>query len=74
MGKNKMCALKPGEPPFLDALWMPRFYCKKCGRVARDPAFLCKPKDLPVPRSETEDGGTLPRPNPSSAAPTDAPE
>jgi hypothetical protein len=70
MGKNnKMCELKPGEPPFLDALGgVPRCYCKKCGRVARDPSFLCKPKDLPTPDAEA--GG---RSGPGPMDPPDVP-
>ena len=69
MGKNKMCELKPGEPTFLDALGIPRHYCKKCGRVSRDEAFLCKPKDLPQPQAKA-DSDAFPRPNPGLKDPT----
>ncbi len=46
MGK-KMCEIKPGEPKYLEAVEIPQYYCSKCGRIARDEKYLCKPRKLP---------------------------
>ncbi|MDK2948190.1 MAG: hypothetical protein PWQ63_1350 [Methanolobus sp.] len=50
MAKN-MCSwdkddIKENEEAFRKIVKKPKYFCKKCGRVAKDDDLLCKPKKL----------------------------
>ncbi|MGM0770864.1 MAG: hypothetical protein ACQESU_04565 [Halobacteriota archaeon] len=50
MAKN-MCTwnkddIKENEEAFRKIVKKPKYFCKKCGRVAKDDDLLCKPKKL----------------------------
>jgi hypothetical protein len=39
--------LEDDEKKFVDLVIQSKYYCRKCGRTAREEESLCKPKRLP---------------------------